>query len=359
MRFDVRTLPRPPGRPTLVSPKGRTSETSPVFVWNTTARATEYYLEIRRRGVKLHAQWYTADATLCPDTTCAIAPAGLVLEHGRYRFKVTGRNVARRGRASRSMRFRVGDFLDKPVAIAPEGMTGTAPTFHWYPVADATHYLLRLRQGRVRVATTRFEAASICDQAVCSAELGINLPEGTYRWSVLARSNVRRSSSPSDWMIFEAKAGGGSPPQTPELIAPDVTIDTKTPTFQWTHVSQASMYKLTVKDAFDPVLYSHTYSSDFASCTPTAGCTITPVEMLENGDYSFFVEAINAAGSSLPWCINTGKSLIPLTLLFLHQKRNLLIPLELSRVMHQGSLTTRFCFWTQRRLLRNVPASWS
>ena len=38
----------------------------------------------------------------------------------------------------------------------------------------------------------------------------------------------------------------------------------------------------------------------------------------------------------VPWCINTGKSLIPLTLLFLHQKRNLLIPLELSRVMHQG-----------------------
>ena len=41
-------------------------------------------------------------------------------------------------------------------------------------------------------------------------------------------------------------------------------------------------------------------------------------------------------GGAVPWCINTGKSLIPLTLLFLHQKRNLLIPLELSRVMHQG-----------------------
>ena len=39
---------------------------------------------------------------------------------------------------------------------------------------------------------------------------------------------------------------------------------------------------------------------------------------------------------ALPWCINTGKSLIPLTLRFLAQKRNLLIPLELSRVMHQG-----------------------
>ena len=38
----------------------------------------------------------------------------------------------------------------------------------------------------------------------------------------------------------------------------------------------------------------------------------------------------------VPWCINTGKSLIPLTLRFLAQKRNLLIPLELSRVMHQG-----------------------
>ena len=39
----------------------------------------------------------------------------------------------------------------------------------------------------------------------------------------------------------------------------------------------------------------------------------------------------------VPWCINTGKSLIPLTLLFLAQKRNLLIPLELSGVMHQGN----------------------
>ena len=43
------------------------------------------------------------------------------------------------------------------------------------------------------------------------------------------------------------------------------------------------------------------------------------------------------AVAQLPWCINTGKSLIPLTLRFLAQKRNLLIPLELSRVMHQGN----------------------
>ena len=43
------------------------------------------------------------------------------------------------------------------------------------------------------------------------------------------------------------------------------------------------------------------------------------------------------SGNVLPWCINTGKSLIPLTLRFFAQKRNLLIPLELSRVMHQGS----------------------
>ena len=45
----------------------------------------------------------------------------------------------------------------------------------------------------------------------------------------------------------------------------------------------------------------------------------------------------NKTAQLLPWCINTGKSLIPLTLRFLAQKRNLLIPLELSRVMHQGT----------------------
>lgn len=299
MRFDVRTLPRPPERPTLVSPNGRSSETSPTFVWNTAARAAEYYLEIRRHGVEVHAQWYAADATLCPDTTCSITPTGLVLENGRYRFKVTAKNAAGSGRPSRSMRFRIGDFLDKPVAVAPEGMTSTQPTFQWYPVADATHYMVRLRQDRVRVATTRFAAASVCDPALCSADLGVDLPEGTYKWSVIARSDIRRSSSPSDWMIFEAKAGGGSPPVAPDLIAPDGTIDTKTPTFKWTEVSGATTYKLTVKDAFDPVLYSHTYSSDVA-CTPTDGCMVTPTEMLENGDYSFTVEAINPAGSSPP-----------------------------------------------------------
>ena len=44
--------------------------------------------------------------------------------------------------------------------------------------------------------------------------------------------------------------------------------------------------------------------------------------------------------AAVPWCINTGKSLIPLTLLFFAQKLNLLIPLELSRVMHQGTTAT-------------------
>ena len=45
----------------------------------------------------------------------------------------------------------------------------------------------------------------------------------------------------------------------------------------------------------------------------------------------------------VPWCINTGKSLIPLTLRFFAQKRNLLIPLELSGVMHQGTRSLPWC----------------
>ena len=53
------------------------------------------------------------------------------------------------------------------------------------------------------------------------------------------------------------------------------------------------------------------------------------------------METCDVVSDWVPWCINTGKSLIPLTLLFLHQKRNLLIPLELSRVMHQGTESPR------------------
>ena len=56
-----------------------------------------------------------------------------------------------------------------------------------------------------------------------------------------------------------------------------------------------------------------------------------------------------AGNETLPWCINTGKSLIPLTLRFLAQKRNLLIPLELSRVMHQGTSSPATSFAHRRR----------
>ncbi len=41
--------------------------------------------------------------------------------------------------------------------------------------------------------------------------------------------------------------------------------------------------------------------------------------------------------------------MIPLTLLFFAQKRNLLIPLELSRVMHQGRVLAQYAieFWIE------------
>ena len=69
-------------------------------------------------------------------------------------------------------------------------------------------------------------------------------------------------------------------------------------------------------------------------------------QYLESGDFNGYRVTLDLdagliarliADGELPWCINTGKSLIPLTLRFLAQKRNLLIPLELSRVMHQGT----------------------
>ena len=46
--------------------------------------------------------------------------------------------------------------------------------------------------------------------------------------------------------------------------------------------------------------------------------------------------------------------MIPLTLLFLHQKRNLLIPLELSRVMHQGTFPPPGDLWARYRAWKGL-----
>ena len=51
--------------------------------------------------------------------------------------------------------------------------------------------------------------------------------------------------------------------------------------------------------------------------------------------------------------------MIPLTLLFLAQKRNLLIPLELSRVMHQGTLQSGTFNWRARASAEGADGPYS
>ena len=298
LRFDVRTLPRPPGRPVPLWPRGRLPDTSPRFVWTVAERATDYHLQVRRGREEILSQWFPADPKLCDAETCAITPPGLVLEHGRYQFRVTAKNAAGEGRPSRRRRFRIGDFLGTPTLIAPEGPVGPMPTFEWTAVPDATHYYLLVKSRGRRVGLSRYEAADVCAAATCSTTLDHPLEPGLYKWWVGARSDTRKRGNTSLPLTFEVSDSGGTPPGIPELLAPVGVVTTATPTYKWNPVPTATAYTLVVKDSTNPVLIEMTFSSADAQCA--AECSVTPAEALKDGKYAFYVTALAGSVKGAP-----------------------------------------------------------
>ena len=101
MSFVVGNLP---GVPSLISPAGPTSTSSPTFVWTGIEDATEYYLWINNAaGVPVVRRWLDATA-VCAGTDCS-APLGQALPGGSYTWWVQARNASGDGAWSAGLSF--------------------------------------------------------------------------------------------------------------------------------------------------------------------------------------------------------------------------------------------------------------
>jgi len=75
--------------PTLVSPSGEITDTTPTYTWNAVSGATWYQLVVTdSTGTKIQ-QWYTVASAGCPSGTgaCSVTPA-TALAAGAYQWKV-------------------------------------------------------------------------------------------------------------------------------------------------------------------------------------------------------------------------------------------------------------------------------
>ncbi|NDJ84495.1 MAG: fibronectin type III domain-containing protein [Chloroflexi bacterium] len=175
-----------PGTPSLQQPSGQVTNTlTPDFVWDRMPNATRYELWVNRSGSKYYSVWVPASA--CPSDPCSYTPSFELDKNGTYDAWVRAANTSGSSDwSSSAQQFSVQmNLAPAPTLSAPADnavLWGPA-TFTWSDVDTATWFYLMIDQDSAQYQYTWYnDEAAQCGAGSCSVE--VNLPPGTYTWSV-------------------------------------------------------------------------------------------------------------------------------------------------------------------------------
>ena len=203
------------GTPTLYSPSGTTTDTTPTFTWSKVSGATWYRLWVRdSAGAVRHNSWHTSSATNCTSgSTCSYTPTA-VLPAGSSTFWVQAYGSGIYGSWSSGKSFTVNPStgIGTATLYSPSGTTtDTTPTFTWSKVSGATWYRLWVRDsaGAVRHNSWHTSSATNCTSgSTCSYTPTAVLPAGSSTFWVQAYGSGIYGSW-SSGKSFTIVAGGG------------------------------------------------------------------------------------------------------------------------------------------------------
>ncbi len=133
-----------------------------------------------------------------------------------------------------------------PTPIGPTGVLSSAPSFQWSSVPGATAYDL--------VVYDQATSGKVLDVIVTGATTytpgpGLLGSGHSYSWKVAARTALAGFGAASASLGFAMPTAGVPNPSAP---ANNSTIGPTTPTLQWTAVSGATAYAVTIVDAANP-----------------------------------------------------------------------------------------------------------
>jgi len=283
-----------PGAASQVSPSGTISGT-PVYKWNAVSNATHYYIYVNGAG-----NWYTAGSAGCASGTGICSIAGAALAPGSYTWYVVTYNSSGVGPLSSGMNFTVAAPVPPPAAtqISPTGTVTSAPTYTWFAVASASHYVVYLSNGALTVLTAG-EAGCGTGIGTCTFA-GPPLVSGAYAWYVLTWN----SSGAGAWSAGLAfTVASTALPAAATQVSPSGTIS-GAPTYTWNAVSNASLYFLYVNGDLT------WYLPGEAGCGSGTGTCSVAGAALPSGGHTWYVLTYNSNGVG-PWSTGMGFTVTP------------------------------------------------
>ena len=287
-----------PGAPTLVSPSGAITTTTPTYSWYAVPGGTWYFMWVADSTGTRIAQGYSASELGCGLGAgfCSVTPT-IQLAPGAGIWQIGAWNSIG-GRASASMSFTV---TQPATLVSPSGaITNTTPTYIWNAVPGSTRYYLFVDSTGTKIARwySASEAGCASGTGSCSVTPSIQLTSGVGYWWILTEINNMEGLW-SDPMSFTTTSPGAA-----TMVSPSGAITTTTPTYTWNAVPGATWYFMWVADSTGTRI-AQGYSASEVGCGSGTGlCSVTPTIQLAPGEGVWEIGAWNSIGGRANPAIN-------------------------------------------------------
>ncbi|MBF0458898.1 MAG: RICIN domain-containing protein [Nitrospirae bacterium] len=199
MTFTVSSNNTVPAAPTLASPSGTITTTTPNYTWNAVSGATQYALSVYdSTGNTIPAAIYSASAVGCSSGTgtCSITPSKAVAGSSASWYAAAGNTIGW-GAWSSKMSFTVSSNNTVPAAPTPVSpsstITTTTPTYTWNAVSGATQYALSVYDSTGKNTFAVYSTSAVgCSSGTgtCSITPSTVLPSGNSSFYVAAGNAV-------------------------------------------------------------------------------------------------------------------------------------------------------------------------
>lgn len=283
--------------PIPIAPSGPVTTRTPTYQWNPpSGDVTWYQLSVTDALGSTGEFWYSPGQA-CPSSPCAVTPSTL-LAMSPAQWQVRAWSTAGASAWTTAVGFEAASAAPgKATLVASVGpVTSTTPTLTWNGVLGTSYYLLRIiDQDNVEIERWYRPSQVACPLGTetCTASPGILVAPGPATWNVLTwnASGYGPWSDPGEFSVEIADPLAA----VPQPVSPNGAVATVYPTYTWTAVAGAALYRLSVRsNGGTPTQWWYTPAA--GGCDTATACSAVPMSEPSTGTAEWQVQAWTVNG---------------------------------------------------------------